>query len=264
MHFNLADAYLDTQSLLHRADARVKVATTFLLIILIGLTPAGAFGAYVGFFAIMMAGAVAARVDPLTVIRRSLVSLPFTAAAISLIFTVPGNSLGTVPGLGWQLSEPGVVRFFSIVFKSMISVQAAVLMMLTTHFTDMLWALGALRVPKVLVGIFSFMYRYIFVLADEALRLTRARDARSAVIEGGPDFGRSLAFRAQTTGRMIGNLFLRGYARSERVYQAMLARGYQGEIKQLTPHHITTSDMLVGILPLLAGLAILLASPVLR
>jgi cobalt/nickel transport system permease protein len=63
---------------------------------------------------------------------------------------------------------------------------------------------------------------------------------------------------------MIGNLFLRGYARSERVYQAMLARGYQGEIKQLTPHRITGSDMLAGALPLLSGLVILLASLILR
>jgi len=93
MHFHVVDAYQETGSLLHCADARVKVIVTFVLILLIALTPMGAFGAYVGFFALVMAGVLLARVDPLTVLRRSLVALPFAGAAISLIFTVPGPSL---------------------------------------------------------------------------------------------------------------------------------------------------------------------------
>jgi cobalt/nickel transport system permease protein len=264
MHFHVVDAYQETGSLLHRTDARVKVIVTFLLILLIALLPMGAFGAYVGFFAIVMAGVLVARVDPLTVLKRSLIALPFAGAAISLIFTVPGPSLGAVPLLGWSISATGLMRFASIMFKSFVSVQVAVLMMQTTHFTDVLWAFGALRVPKILVAIFSFMYRYLFVLADEALRLTRARDSRSATIGGKPTTGRSLAFRAQTTGRMVGNLFLRSYDRSERVYQAMVSRGYRGELKQLDTPSITPHDIAAGAIPLLVGLGLTLASVVLR
>lgn len=262
MHFHVEDAYQETGSLIHRIDARVKVIVTFLLILLIALTPMGAFGAYVGFFAIVMAGALVARVDPLSILKRSLIALPFAGAAVSLIFTVPGPSLGTVPLLGWSISSTGLMRFASIMFKSFVSVQVAVLMMQTTHFTDMLWAFGALRVPRVLVAIFSFMYRYLFVLADEALRLTRARDSRSAALSGSP--GRSLAFRAKTTGRMIGNLFLRSYDRSERVYQAMVSRGYRGELKQLGTPSLTPHDVGIGAIPLLLGLGLTLASMLLR
>jgi cobalt/nickel transport system permease protein len=253
MHFHIADAYQETGSRLHRLDARVKVVLAVLMILLVGLTPTGAFGAYVGFFTLMMAGAVLARVDPLLVIKRSLVALPFAGAAITLIFTVPGRSLGQVPLVGWTISEAGVVRSMSIIFKSLISVQAAVILMMATHFTDVLWALSALRVPRVLVAIISFMYRYMFVLVDEALRLTRARDSRSAILAGNPNREQSVVFRAQTTGRMIGNLFLRSYERSERVYQAMVARGYRGELKQLDPPPLKMRDVLFAAVPLALG-----------
>ncbi|HEC21451.1 MAG TPA: cobalt ECF transporter T component CbiQ [Chloroflexi bacterium] len=264
MHFHVADAYLDTGSVLHRLDSRVKVVITVLLILLIGLTPMGAFGAYVGFFALMMIGAVLARVDPWLVVRRSMVALPFAAAAVTLVFTVPGRTLATLPVAGLSISEAGLIRFVSILFKSMISVQAAVLLMLTTHFTDMLWALGALRVPRVLVAIISFMYRYIFVLVDEAMRLSRARDSRSAVLAGQPERGQSVLFRARTTGRMIGNLFLRSLERSERVYQAMLSRGYRGELRQLSPPSLSGQDVLVGLIAVGVGMALTGISLLLR
>ncbi len=260
MHFHLVDSYIDTGSPLHRMDPRVKVVLTLALILLIGLTPTGAFGVYVGFFAIMMAGAVIARVDPLVVLKRSLLALPFAAAAITLVFTVPGPSLGSIPLLGWAISETGLVRFISILLKSTISVQAAVLLMMSTHFTDALWALGALHVPKVLVAIISFMYRYLFVLAEEAVRLRRARDSRSAVLGGKAARGPSIRFRAKTAGRMIGNLFVRSLARSERVYQAMVARGYKGMLKQLAPPALTASDILAASAVIAGGIAMVAAS----
>ncbi len=260
MHFHIADAYEDTGSPLHHWDARVKVVLALLMILLVALTPMGAFGAYIGFFALMVGGALIARLDPLTVLRRSLVALPFAAAAATLIFTAPGPVLGYVPLFGWPISAAGLVRFVSIALKSLISVQVAVLLVATTPFTNILWALNALRLPKVLVAIISFMYRYLFLMAEEAVRLSRARDARSAVMGGHPAYGGSLTFRARTTGRLIGNLFARSFARSERVYQAMAARGYRGEIRLLDPPPLRTRDVLAALVPLLLGVGLLIAS----
>lgn len=256
MHFHLVDSYSDTGSSLHRRDARVKVALALFLILVISLTPVGLFEIYVGYFALIMVGAVIARVDPWLVVRRSLVALPFAGAAITLIFTMPEPYLGAVPLTGWTISLPGLIRFASIVFKSLISVQVAVLLMVSTHFTDMLWALGALRVPRILVAVVSFMYRYIFVLAEEAIRLTRARDSRSATIGRKPALARSIIFRARTTGRMIGSLIVRSFARSERVYQAMVARGYRGELRVLAPPPVSAPDLVFA--GLAAGLFIVL------
>jgi cobalt/nickel transport system permease protein len=118
---------------------------------------------------------------------------------------------------------------------------------------DLMHALRHLRVPGVLVAVISFMYRYLFILADEVLRLTRAREARSA----GPAQGRgcgSILWRAKVAGGKAGQLFLRSYERSERVYNAMLARGYQGQLLTLNPHEMHARDWLAGAL---AGAALL-------
>ena len=89
------------------------------------------------------------------------------------------------------------------------------------------------------------MYRYLFVLTDEAMRLMRAREARSARSATGPGGG-SIPWRARVTGNMVGQLFLRSYERSDRIYNAMLARGYSGQFLTLNPHVMGTSDWIVG------------------
>lgn len=253
MHFHITDAYQYGMSRLHRMDARLKLISAVGLILLIGLTPMGEFAIYAGFFVLALIGTGIGRLNPLMVIRRSLVALPFTLAAITLLFTVEGSTLATVPLLGWTISDAGVIRFSSIMIKSMISVQFAVLLILTTHLTDILWALSALKAPKILVAIISFMYRYLFLLADESLRLTRARDSRSAVIGGSALSPHHVIFRAKTTGGMIGNLFLRSFERSERIYQAMVARGYQGQMRQLSPPAIPMLDVVFTVVALAIG-----------
>ena len=76
------------------------------------------------------------------------------------------------------------------------------------------------------------MYRYLAVLTDEGSRMLRARDARSAAGPTGRGGG-SIRWRATVTGRMVGSLFLRAYERSERIYAAMQARGFEGEFRHL-------------------------------
>lgn len=262
MHFHVVDAYDDTGSPLHQADPRLKIIAAVSLILLIGLTPVGRIGSYLGFFVLIMALAVAARLNPWDVFKRSFVAIPFALAAVSLLFTIPGQPLGRIPVIGWTITEEGAVRFVSIMLKSMISIQAGVILVLTTHLTDMLWGLGELRVPRILVAVISFMYRYIFVLADEALRLTRARDSRSAVIRGNQVLGQSLVFRARTTGRMIGNLFLRSFERSERVYQAMVSRGYQGVMKHLAAPSPRPAEILATGVVILLGITLTLSGVV--
>jgi cobalt/nickel transport system permease protein len=105
------------------------------------------------------------------------------------------------------------------------------------------------------------MYRYLGTLRDEAERLLRARTARSGALPGHKSGGR-IAWRARAAGGMVGNLFLRSYERSERVYAAMLARGYDGRMRLLTPPPLTRRAVLLGSLPVIGlivieGLALL-------
>jgi len=104
-----------------------------------------------------------------------------------------------------------------------------------------------------LVSIISFMYRYLFVLTDEVLRLLRARDSRSArmpkeKIQPGLRLkpGGTISWRAKTAGNMAGQLFLRSYERSDRIFNAMMARGYTGQLYTLNPHVLKMDDWLLG------------------
>jgi cobalt/nickel transport system permease protein len=91
------------------------------------------------------------------------------------------------------------------------------------------------------VATISFMYRYLFVLVDEAMRLQTAREARSV------GTGRNVVWRARVLGGMIGSLFIRSYERSERIYAAMLARGFAGEVRTLTELTWQRHDLWAGL-----------------
>ena len=94
------------------------------------------------------------------------------------------------------------------------------------RFHDLMHGFERLRLPRLMVAIISLMYRYLAVLTDEASRMMRARAARSAALPGAKR--PSVRWQASVVGNMVGALFLRSYERSERVYVAMQARGYDG------------------------------------
>jgi len=226
LHFDLTDQYYPAQSVVHRLDPRVKMIVVVAYVIAVGLAPDGAWWTFTAFFLLILLASRLSSLGWFFAARRAYVAIPFALAALALPFTVPGPVAFTLPVLGWTASAPGLVRFFSILFRMWMAVQAAILLTASTRFPDLLWALGALRVPMTLVGIIGFMYRYLFVLADEALRMLRARSARSA--SAGLGRRPSVGWQGRIAGSMIGSLFLRAIERSERVYAAMRARGYDG------------------------------------
>jgi cobalt/nickel transport system permease protein len=240
LHYDLTDQYHHRSSLIHHLDPRVKVVVTFLYILALSITPEGTWWIFGFFFALLLAMVWLTHLGLVFAIRRSFIVLPFVLAAVALPFTTPGSILLRVPGLGWTVTEPGVIRFVSILIRSWLAVQAAILMTATTRFPDLLWALGALRFPKPLVSTIGFMYRYLFVLADEALRMIRARAARSAQVPGRNR--PSISWLGRVAGSMVGRLFLRALSRSERVYAAMLARGYDGHMRSLIRFRMTNLD----------------------
>jgi cobalt/nickel transport system permease protein len=146
----------------------------------------------------------------------------------------------------------GLLRFVSILIRSWLSVQMAILLVAVARFPDLIHALEHLRVPMILTTIISFLYRYLFVLGDEVFRLMRARESRSAAMPGQRSGG-SVAWRANVAGHMAGQLFLRSYERSDRVYNAMLARGFTGHMQTIHPHelrrvdYMTTAFVLISI-----------------
>ncbi|HEX6289846.1 MAG TPA: cobalt ECF transporter T component CbiQ [Herpetosiphonaceae bacterium] len=241
------DRYIAGSSAIHGLDARVKLVLTVAIIVCAALMPIGAWLALLALTVLIWTAIVVSGVGLLTILRRSLLALPFLAVVVTLIFSVPGRPLFELP-LGFATltaTDAGLLRFTTIIWKSWLSMQAALLLTATTHFLEVLRALQALRMPRIIVALLSFMYRYLFILVDEAQRLLRARECRSAALEGSG--GGSLLWRAQVTGRLVGTLFLRAFERSERIYVAMLSRGYTGELHTLRAQAIGRRDLWFGV-----------------
>jgi cobalt/nickel transport system permease protein len=252
MHANAFDRYHEKESFLHRLDPRVKVAVTAAFIISNALLPDGAWIAFALAWLFLLAINVLSRLGWGYTFKRSFVALPFALAAITVLFSMPGQPLCAFRFLGWDLTitDAGLLRFVSILIRSWLSVQIAILLVAVTRFPDLIHALEHLRVPAILTTIIAFLYRYLFVLVDEVFRLLRARESRSAAapsttLRTGARVGRGVLWRSRIAGHMAGQLFLRSYERSDRIYNAMAARGYAGHMRTLNPHEMKSSDYLV-------------------
>lgn len=261
MHIHFLDPYRPHPSLIHRMDPRVKFVFTLAFILTAALTPPGAWPAYILLFALVLSLEILSELGVGYVLRRSFLALPFVMAALPVIFTLSGPPLLSfqVFGLHLTITTTGLARFISIALKSWLSVQAAIVLTASTPFPDLLAAMRAVRIPRLLVAVFGLMWRYLFVLVDEALRLNRARAARSGV-SGRPGIkpSGSLAWRGHVAGGMAGNLFLRAFDRSDRIYMAMVSRGYDGEVRSLPPPRLGFRNWLT-LAASLAVLALILA-----
>jgi cobalt/nickel transport system permease protein len=243
MHFDAFDRYHETDSFLHRLNPRVKVVVTVVFILSNALLPDGAWIAFGFSWLFLLLANLLSRLGIGFTWKRSLVALPFALVAITVLFSIPGKALSSFHFLFWDftITDAGLLRFVSILIRSWLSVQMAILLVAVARFPDLIHALEHLRVPSILTTIIAFMYRYLFVLADEVFRLMRARESRSAAAPGKRSGG-SLAWRAGIAGHMAGQLFLRSYERSDRVYNAMLARGYSGHMQTINPHELRRRD----------------------
>ncbi len=225
-----AERYQARESFVHRRDARAKIVLTVSAAFAVTLIPEGRWDAFALAAVVVLLFATLSRLPAEFFVRRAGLALPFVAAALPLIFTRPGETLFTMPLVGWSASMEGLTAVASILLKSSLAVLMATILVGTTRPPDLLRALERLRIPKLLSSTIMLMYRYLFVIAEEGQRMLRARESRSGALAGIKP-GRSASWRAGILGRMVGSLFLRSYERSERVYAAMASRGYDGSIR---------------------------------
>jgi cobalt/nickel transport system permease protein len=122
---------------------------------------------------------------------------------------------------GWlQVTDTGVFILTSVATKTSLALVLLNLLTLSTPIPELLQALAQLRLPPLLVAILASMYRYIGVLQAEFQAMSQAAQSRNLTQRS--------AWRRWAVGSMIGSLFLRTLDRGERIYQAMVSRGYQG------------------------------------
>jgi cobalt/nickel transport system permease protein len=143
--------------------------------------------------------------------------------------------------------------------RILASIMALVCLVTTTPFFMLLAALRSLRVPKVLVNLLLFSYRFIFLLLDEMDRMRTARKAR------GFSGGKSLKDRAAfaTLSNTIGMAFVRASSRGSRIYDALLSRGYSGEAGGFERLRLRGRDAALALMfSLVVGISLLMQSGV--
>ena len=203
----------------HALAPRTRLLCAVLSVFAIALTPNGHWLTW-AIYGIGVAGVILLARVTLAVLPKR-VGIEFAFVGVVLLGTLfqPGGEV--LWSWGWlQITTEGLTVLGSVTLKVLLSLLTLNVLILTTSIPALLHALTVLRTPPLLVAILASMYRYIGVLMGELNAMRRAAAARN--------FSGSNRWQRLVVGNMIGALFIRTYERGERVYQAMLARGYTG------------------------------------
>lgn len=238
MHHVVLERWSRGSSVLHRRDPRAKIAALLVYLVAIATAHPNLPLTAAGFALLLVSGVAAARLPVGGALARSMVVLPFT-----LLFGA----------ICWLAGDPA--RGVAIVLKSYLSALAVLLVVSTTSLPDLLRALEQFGVPRFLLMVAQFIYRYLFVVSEEAQHMSKAALARSATASG--LVARRERFRAAAGALAV--LFARSYGRAEDVHRAMLARSFPGRFPALAARRPGLADLvflLAAVAPALGVLTI--------
>lgn len=224
----------DHGSPVHRLDPRAKIVGFVAITVTAVSAPIELWPVYVASAALLAVLGGVARISIGDVLKRIAWVMPLVLAAVIFL------PLVTTSGRNWELGfltihERGLEVLGAVAAKATIGTVSAALMSMTTTFPSVLRGLEAMRVPKALVLIAGFMYRYLFVIVEEVGRLRASMSSRG--------YRPRTALQAGALGRAATAMFLRTYVRGERVHKAMVARGYTGTMPQLQPLVLARRDV---------------------
>lgn len=240
------EAFARGRSLIHRLDPRVKFIAAVLFSFEVALTKDLQGLLLASPFPLVLLAL--ARLDPRAVMRRLLLVNGFV---LFLWAFVPLGAKGGPAFEIWSLRLPQeAVRLCStITLKANLILGASIALLSTTPILSLVHALRHLYFPDKLVQLFFFCWRYLHVLEDEFSRLLQAMKVRG--FEPRTDLHTYRSY-----GYLVGSLLVRAADRSERVYQAMLCRGFEGKFWMLDHFKMTKRDYVA--LVLLLGWCLLL------
>lgn len=207
----------DLDSPIHSLDASVKVIVTFVFII--SVISYGRYEIYCLLpFCIFPAVMIAlSGLPPKYIARKIALVCPLI---LMLGMFNPVFDTKVIYHIGQTGITGGWISLLSLAIRSLLTVTAAFVLVGTTGFTSICQALNRLGVPKLFSVQLLFLHRYIFVLADETARASRARELRSNGKKGSG---------INSLASLAGHLLIRTWERAERIYNAMQARGFAGQ-----------------------------------
>lgn len=215
--------------------AHTRVLISLLLVFATALTPNGQWWTW-GIYGVGLGSLIlASRVNILVMLQR--VAIEFVFIGVVLLGTLFRDGGEILWSWGFfRITSEGLIVLGSVALKAFLCLSTVNILVLTTPIPDLLQALVILKTPPLLVAILASMYRYLAVLIAEFNSMRRAAMARNLM--SSPRWQRLLV------GHMIGSLFIRTYERGDRIYQAMLSRGYTGSLPCLQVPQSKLNDYL--------------------
>jgi len=231
-YFNLGvlDILSCKDTCIHRLDPRTKVIATLLFIIAVVSFPKYEIMGLLPFFLFPVLVFSLGDIPVWLILKKVLLVSSF--AAFIGIFNPVFDTAPMVTVSGVAISG-GWVSFLSIVLRFFLTMTSVLLLIATTSFPGICHALRRLGMPELFTSQLLFLYRYIFVLLEEAMRMVRARNMRSF---------RGKGQGARVFVSLVGTLFLRTMDRAERIYQAMLSRGFTGTMRFVRTYRFRATD----------------------
>ena len=214
------DKYANLKSPIHNWDVRVKLISILILIFSVVLVDNLKTAVFGFIFALILILISKIHLDFIFIYLR------WITLFIIFFFTILTFTAGIEKA---ALISLRAITAFLLIFP----------LLATARFEITLKALEKIWVPGKLVQVIQFTYRYIFVFACEIQTMFRALKSR------GFNPGMNLQ-TMKTTGETIGMLFVRSFERSERVYNAMVSRGYTGTVRTMTKFKMNKSDLAKG------------------
>jgi len=235
------EEFAEGNSFFHRLDPRVKFITTTPYIFVIAIMQ-GTRGPFLALIFSLLLVAIT-RISIRKLLARLIVVNTFIFILwIFLPFSHPGDEVFHI----WSLkaTREGFLYTLSITLKANAIVLATIAILGTSEIFSLAHALVHLKVPDKLVHLFFFFYRYISVLHKEYERLVNAMTIRSFNASTNMHTYRTYAY-------LVGMLIIRSHDRSQRIYRAMLCRGFRNKFRVISHFELKTEDVLFGILMVL-------------
>lgn len=232
MHHVILERWSRAHSVIHRRDPRIKLFIALVFLIIVATTPPLNWPCFLIYFAALLIATLSAKLPVLGLLERAALVLPF-----SLVFGITT----------WLIGDHA--RAIGLFEKSYLSAWTALWLAGTTPLPRLLKAAEWFGVPRLLILVIQFLYRYLFVLSEQAQHMRLAAACRA----GSKGTARAL-FRAAAGALAV--LFARSYQRADNINRAMQSRGFTGTFPSVAFEPFTLADAAFCALALAPALAV--------
>lgn len=231
---------LNNKGFLSKVDVRVKLFSAFVLLSMVLSYKGFIFPLLVSYICLLTC--LAMRVPPRVLILRfsEPVFIALVAVALKLLFSGTEVMFSVeVFGVGITAHRDGLMEGLMIAGRVMAAVSIVAVIGFATPFTEFMAALSWFRVPKGLIEISLFAYRYIFVLLEDSMVIYNAQKIRL----GYSTVGRGV----KSFGILAGSLILKAFDNGRHTATAMIQRGYDGKMPVLRHEKFKLSEIVVSV-----------------